>query len=129
MINDIDIIYEFTQYKFLAENAKLDDSIINHIKNLTKLDFNTAIISKNKKEKLNYKLNLILNKLSFNNRNEILLEFMKTFYNIELVDFDELLRYLYLRSIKDITFMKEYVFLIKNIFYIYNKLYNYNINY
>lgn len=75
------------------------------------------------------KTNLILNKLSEKNIDNLIEEFVKSINTITSEEFEEIQKTFYIKIILDIKFLKNYFNFLINILYIYNKVYNYNINF
>jgi len=134
-MTSIDINY-FLSYKNI--NEKLDEEVINILNTLfnnkkTEKKVNSSILKNHKiqtnKKLLVNKTNLILNKLSELNINNLIEEFLKNINNITEEEFNEIQETFYIKMILDIKFLKNYFNFYIYIVYIYNKLYNYSYNY
>lgn len=77
----------------------------------------------NDKNKTEYKANLLINKLSKNNFEEIIKEFITTFSDILQEDFDIILEKVFTKMIKDDKFMELFFRFYNKIYIIYNSLF------
>ena len=133
-------------FKNNKELQKLDESFIKSLSGIFNKSFSKKVKKKivkpvlkcnllknNKlqtaKNKTENKMNLILNKLSKNNFNEIIEEFLTTFSELEQEDYNIILQTLYIKILKDEKFMslfyKFYVIInniYRSIFYLSNEL-------
>jgi hypothetical protein len=81
------------------------------------------------KEKISNKVNLILNKLSENNLSSLLIEFFQNIKIVNLDDFNEVIKTIYIKMLTEIKFLKLYLEFFKNIIGTYKHVYSYNISY
>lgn len=81
------------------------------------------------KEKISNKVNLILNKLSENNLSCLLIEFFQNIKILNLEDFNEVIKTIYIKMLTEIKFLKLYLEFFKNIIGTYKHIYSYNISY
>ena len=81
------------------------------------------------KDKISNKVNLILNKLSENNTDNLIIEFIENVKINNIEDYNEFIRTFYIKLLSEIGFFKCYI----NFFYIltstYEKVNGYNIEY
>ena len=139
-------IDSFIQCKYLDECFNLDIDIINNILNIfnssdnIKIKKNKKIILKKQnilknskmqiiKDKVINKINLILNKLSENNFDNLIIEFINNIKFIDQNDFNEFSKAIYLKILNEFKFIKRYLDFYKIIITIYNKVYNYDNTY
>lgn len=128
-----DIINNFILFKNNSKNINLNKNIFKLFNNLFLINNCNKISIKNinNKNKNQFKdnflnkLNSILNKLSHNNINNLVIEFIDNIGGINITDFEEVQKILYLKIINDINFISIYLNFIKIIIYIYNKVSNY----
>ena len=138
LINYNEIINNFILLKNISSNMDLDDKTIKLLDDLfgnsinkkeRKIKKNNNILKNNKiqqkKDNISNKINLILNKLSENNINNLLIEFIDTIGQVDNETFDEILKIFYLKIINEINFIKIYLDFLKLIIYIYKKIQNY----
>jgi hypothetical protein len=76
------------------------------------------------KDKLENKINIILNKLSEINFNNLLIEFIETIGKISEQDYENLQKIFYLKMLLDISFIKNYMEFFKIITNVYRLEYN-----
>ena len=134
-------ITEFRKEKFNKDNLLLDN---NTLKSLLDMFDNNLKISSNKikyvnilktgkiqqnKDTISNKVNLILNKLSENNINNLIIEFISSINQVNNNEFNEILKTFYIKIISEISFIKIYLDFFKKITYLYEKVQNYNISY
>jgi hypothetical protein len=142
MINYNEIVDNFILLKNNSENQILDDNILKLLDELfgntinkkgKKIKKTNNILKNNKiqqkKDSVENKVNLILNKLSENNINNLIIEFIDTFNQVNIETFEEIQKIFYLKIINEINFVKIYLDFFKLITYIYNKVQNYNLEY
>ena len=142
LINYNEIINNFILLKNISSNMDLDDKTIKLLDDLfgnsinkkeRKIKKNNNILKNNKiqqkKDNISNKINLILNKLSENNINNLLIEFIDTIGQVDNETFDEILKIFYLKIINEINFIKIYLDFLKLIIYIYKKIQNYNLEF
>ena len=80
----------------------------------------------NKKDNIENKVNLILNKLSENNIDNLLLEFINNIGQISSEEYNNVQKAFYMKIISEINFVKIYLKFFISINFIYNKVQNYN---
>ncbi len=138
-------IKNFIQLKNNPQNKDLDINIINSIlnsfdsidnrktKKFTTYKKNNLIQKNNKvkiiKDKVSNKVKLILNKLSQNNVNNLILEFIQTIKINTIDEFNEFLKTIYGKILSEISFVKTYLIFLKYIACTYNKLLNFDISF
>jgi hypothetical protein len=138
-------VKNFYQLKNIPQNKDLDINIINFI--LDSFDNNDSkkskkfslykknnIIQKNNKvkiskDKISNKVKLILNKLSQNNINSLILEFIQNIKICTIEDYNDFLKTMYNKILSEISFVKVYLTFLKYIACIYNRLLKFNISY
>lgn len=128
-------IKTFIQLKSCSDYKILEIETINFILN----NFEGADIKKNKKnyqfkksnqilknpkiklikEKNSNKINLILNKLSENNLQNLLLEFFQNIKILSIEDYNEFIKTIYIKMLNEIKFLKSYFEFFKNIIQAY----------
>jgi hypothetical protein len=81
------------------------------------------------KDKISNKVNLILNKLSENNIDNLVLEFIENIKINNIDDYNEFIRIYYLKLLSEIKFFKFYIKFFFILTSIYENVYNYNIEY
>jgi predicted transcriptional regulator len=128
-------------FKTDVNTLKLDDNtlesfnlLFGHLKN--KKNFkkvNTNILKnqkiQNKKEIISNKVNLILNKLSESNMDNLIVEFIQNINQVDLETFNEILKTFYLKIISEINFIKIYIQFLKILGFLYNNVQNYDLSY
>lgn len=144
MINESNkLIENFMLLKHNPDNLLLENDIIQNIINLFEdgklkqiKNYNSkynnlkplvknSIIQNKKKDSLINKINLILNKLTTNNINNLILDFITNINYISNIEFNDILKIFYLKILNDINFIKIYLEFLKSIVYIYNNVFNY----
>lgn len=140
--NSLDID-TFISLKTNNSVLKLDNNILTNLKELFG-DFNKVKKQKNetsaihilknqklqnKKETITNKVNLILNKLSESNMNNLLSEFLENINQISLEDYNDIQKTFYLKIISESIFMDIYLKFFKLVTYIYNIVQKYDISY
>lgn len=75
----------------------------------------------NKKDNIINKVNLILNKLSESNLDNLIIEFIENINQVNINDFEEIQKTFYFKILSEINFVKIYLQFLKNIAFIYNK--------
>jgi hypothetical protein len=144
MSTEIDINL-FLNLRFDQECLELDSSIINTIidsfsindnkykkyKNQPKKSQNVFKNPKIKliKDKISNKINLILNKLSENNCNNLVSEFITNIRLSSIDDYNEFLKTIYYKMLLEINFIKIYLNFFILITNTYNTFYGYNNEY
>ncbi len=83
----------------------------------------------NSKDKIENKVNLLLNKLSKENFDLIIKEFLKTFHTLDQDNFNKVLKVLYLKIVKDDKFSKIFFNFYSLISSIYVRIFDLNIKY
>ena len=83
----------------------------------------------NSKDKIENKVNLLLNKLSKENFDLIIKEFLKTFHTLDQDNFNKILKVLYLKIVKDDKFSKIFFNFYSLISSIYGRIFDLNIKY
>ena len=83
----------------------------------------------NKKEHLTNKINLILNKLSESNIDNLIIELLENIGKLDNDNYDELQKSFFIKIISEINFVNLYLIFLKTINCIYNKLYGYNLSF
>lgn len=131
----IDINYFYSKKNV---EIQLDVEIINILNTLfsnkiVDKPHNSSLLKNQKiqshKKLLVNKTNLILNKLSEKNMENLIDEFIKNIKNVTYEEFKEIQETFYIKIVLDIKFLKNYFNFLIYIAYIYNKVYNYNLNY
>jgi hypothetical protein len=137
-------ITNFLLLKNLSSNKDLEINTINFIlscfdnndnkktkKTSYKKNLNIQKNSKVKiiKDKISNKVKLILNKLSINNINNLVIEFIQNIKISSLEEYNEFLKTIYLKIISEFSFVKIYLEFLLYISSAYTKLLNYNISY
>jgi hypothetical protein len=82
-----------------------------------------------KKDLLVNKVNLILNKLSESNIEQLVIEFIENINQVDEDSFEEIQKAFYMKIISEINFIKIYLQFLKIISYLYNKVHNYDLSY
>jgi len=138
-------IKQFITFKTDNDTSELDKNIFNLFKSLF------SGIDKNKKHKkfakkvnlnilknqtvqnnkdiISNKINLILNKLSESNIDNLIIEFIQNINQVDHDTFNEIQKTFYLKIISEINFVKIYIKFLKIIGYLYNKVQGYNLSY
>jgi hypothetical protein len=81
------------------------------------------------KDKISNRVNLILNKLSENNIENLVLEFVENIKILTIDDYNEFLRSFYVKILSEIGFFKFYIKFFHSITLIFEKVNNFNIEY
>ena len=116
---DEDFINSISNFFIKSYSKKVKKKIIKPISKSNLLK-NTKL--QTSKDKIENKVNLIVNKLSKNNFDNIVKEFISTFQTIEQEDFNKVLKILFLKMIKDEKFIKIFFDFYLIIFQIYNSI-------
>ena len=82
-----------------------------------------------KKDHIVNRVNLILNKLSESNIDNLVIEFLENINQIEIEEYEEIQKTIYLKIISEINFFKIYLQFLKTIGYLYNKVQNYDLSF
>lgn len=105
------------------------DKTKKHHKNETSIHILKNQKLQNKKETMTNKVNLILNKLSESNMNNLLGEFLENINQISLEEYNEIQKTFYMKIISESIFMNIYLKFFKLVTYIYNIVQKYDISY
>ena len=81
------------------------------------------------KDKISNKVNLILNKLSENNIENLVIEFIENIKITNIDEYNEFIRTFYIKILSEINFSKNYLKFFSLITDTYNSIYDYNIEY
>jgi hypothetical protein len=104
-----------------------------HKKNKIILKKSIAVIKNPKlkqiKDKISNKVNLILNKISENNIENLVIEFIENIKILNIDDYNEFIRSFYIKLLSEINFFKFYIKFFNIITLTYNKVNNYKIDY
>jgi hypothetical protein len=137
----------FESLRYHEECLNLDQEIINTINNsfLTYKNFSqkgfknqnikkTVTVLKNPKiqiikDKIPNKINLILNKLSENNMNNLIFEFIENIKILNIENYNEFLKTIYIKILSEVNFIKNYLNFFIAITNTYNHYYNYDTRY
>ena len=84
---------------------------------------------KNKKENIINKVNLILNKLSENNIDNLIIEFIENVKITNIDNYNEFLKTLYFKILSEINFIKIYLIFFSLITKIYKEVFNFSTEY
>jgi hypothetical protein len=134
----IDFILSFRNH---PELQKLDGKIIdtinslcNNNKKIKNNDVSNNHILKNqklqnKKDNIENKVNLVLNKLSENNIDNLLVEFINNIGQISIEEYNIIQKTFYIKILSEINFVKVYLKFFNYINTIYNKVQNYDMKY
>jgi len=139
-------IASFLDLKNHSECAMLDDEIINafldsfnyntvkkYKKNYTPIKKTNQILKNPKikliKEKISNKVNLILNKLSDNNLQNLLTEFFQNVKIITIDDYNEFIKTIYIKMLLETNFLTLYFSFFKTIINTYSSLFNWEYSY
>jgi len=99
----------------------------NKNKNKTNILKNQKI--QTQKENISNKINLILNKLSEKNIDNLIIEFIDNINQVTLDTFKEIQKTFYLKIISEINFIDIYLEFLKIITFLYNNVQEYDLNY
>ena len=83
----------------------------------------------NQKENISNKVNLILNKLSEKNIDNLVIEFIENINQVNIESFKEIQKTFYIKIISEINFVNIYLEFLKIIGLIYNKVQQFNLSY
>ena len=119
---DIDLLKEVTGFVIKSYSKKAKKKIIKPILKCNLLKNSTL---QNAKNKIENKTNLILNKISKNNFDQIIGEFLSTFNEITQSDYDIILQTIYIKILKDEKFLKLFYNFYKTINNIYSSLFDF----
>lgn len=94
---------------------------------------NTSILKnqkiQSKKDNISNKVNLILNKLSENNVDNLLSEFIENINQVDKDSFEDIQKYFYLKIISEINFVKIYLQFLKYIGFLYGQVQGYDLSF
>jgi len=130
-------------FKYHPDTQQLDDATLSYINTLSlfydnkyknnKKIQNNQLLKNPKiqglKDNLENRVNLILNKLSENNMDNLLLEFINNIGNILQSEYENIQKTFYMKMVSEINFMRIYLNFLISINTIYNKVYNYSLKY
>jgi len=102
------------------KNKKLKKSNTNFLKN-----YKVQI----KKDNISNRVNLILNKLSETNIDQLIIEFIENINQVDIINFEEIQKTFYLKIISEINFIKIYLQFLKVLGFIYWKVQSYDLSY
>ena len=132
-------IIEFKKQKHNPDNQNIDNNILESLMNIFEKKNKKFFIKpksnnilknakqQHSKDNISNKVNLILNKLSDSNLNNLVIEFIESINYLDEIDFTELLKAFYIKIISEINFIKIYLDFFKIIIILYNKIQNYSI--
>ena len=132
-------IIEFKKQKLNPENQNIENNILESLMNIFEKKNKKFFIKpksnnilknakqQHSKDSIFNKVNLILNKLSESNLNNLVIEFIDSINYLDENDFNELLKSFYIKIISEINFIKIYLDFFKIIITLYNKIQNYSI--
>jgi hypothetical protein len=102
-------------------------------KNLKKTKKNINILKnqklQNKKDSIVNRVNLILNKLSESNIDNLIIEFIENINQVSLENFEDIQKAFYFKMMSEINFVKIYLKFLKIIGYLYNKVQSYDLSF
>jgi len=132
---DINNFLSYKSNNTVLDNKTLDYlfSLFGHCNKKKKVKSNVNVL-KNRdlqgvKENISNKINLILNKLSDSNVDNLIIEFIDNIGQISFDDYLEVQKTFYLKILTEINFIKIYLLFLKNINFIYNKAYQYDLTF
>ena len=139
------IINNFSKLKFLKENTILPDDVLqlfskiynnsnNNSNNYTNIISKSSNVLKSitvqqKKDTIINKVNLILNKLSENTVNGLIIEFINNIGKISIEQYEDIQKTFYLKIINENKFIDIYLYFIKIIDYLYYNVQKYTLEY
>lgn len=82
-----------------------------------------------KKENIVNRVNLILNKLSESNIDNLVIEFLENINQVDIETFEEIQKTIYLKMLGEINFVKIYLQFLKTIGFIYNQVQKYDLSF
>jgi hypothetical protein len=102
-------------------------------KNLKKTKKNINILKnqklQNKKDNIVNRVNLILNKLSESNIDNLIIEFIENINQVSLENFEDIQKAFYFKIMSEINFVKIYLKFFKVIGYLYSKVQSYDLSF
>lgn len=101
----------------------------NKMKNKNKTNILKNQKIQTQKDNISNKVNLILNKLSEKNIDNLVIEFIDNINQVNIETFNEIQKTFYLKIISEINFINIYLDFLKIISFIYNKVQQYEISY
>ena len=124
---------EFNNNIFKKLNVLFPDSDKNKKNNKNKINNNNNILKNQKiqsqKDNICNKVNLILNKLSEKNINNLIIKFIENINQVSPEIFKDIQKTFYLKIISEINFINIYIEFIIIIGFLYNKVQKYNLSY
>ncbi len=139
------IINSFLSFKSSTEVQELDETILEALvsvfgvidKNKKNKKFakksNTNILKnhkmQNKKDNIINRVNLILNKLSESNIDNLVIEFLENINQVDLENFEEIQKAFYLKIMSEINFIKIYLQFLKILGYVYWKVQSFDLSF
>ena len=129
---DIELFFNFkNNEECLYLNMDIIESISKKTKNIQKKSVPVIKNQKLKqiKDKIPNKVNLILNKLSENNIDNLIIEFIKNIKINNIEDYNEFIKSFYIKLLSEISFFKFYIKFFFILTSIYEQVNNYNIEY
>ena len=136
-------INTFLSYKTKEETQELDSKTVeflyslfgssdknkNKDKKIKKINILKNHKIQNSKDSINNKVNLILNKLSESNVDNLIIEFLDNINQVDEEQYNEIQKSFYLKMVAEINFIKIYLYFLKIISILYNKVQNYNLSF
>jgi len=133
----------FLSYKTYHNVQELDSSVQDLLsvlfgntekyKNLKKTKKNINILKnqklQNKKDNIVNRVNLILNKLSESNIDNLVIEFLENINQVSQEHFEDIQKAIYFKTMSEINFVKIYLKFLKVIGYLYNKVQSYDLSF
>jgi hypothetical protein len=100
-------------------------------KNIKKTNVNILKNQKiqNKKDNISNKVNLILNKLSESNIDNLIIEFLENINQVDKETFEEIQKIIYIKVLSEINFIKIYLQFFKILTFIYKQVQKYDISF
>jgi len=131
---DINFLLSFKDHldvqNFFLDIIDSDNIVKNYNKNDKNKYFKKPLNNSLKKEISSVnKFNLILNKLSETNFNNIIIEFIENINFLTFNEYNEFQKIIYLKILTDINYIDLYLRFLELINYVYNTVLNYNLNY
>lgn len=140
--NNLDI-NTFLSFKTNPELQNLDASLLETLSELFGGDKSrrkkyakkqvTSILKnhkiQNKKDNIGNRVNLILNKLSESNIDNLVMEFVENINQVDGETFEEIQKTIYMKVLSEINFVKVYLQFLKVLGFVYSKVQSYNLEY
>jgi hypothetical protein len=132
----------FISFKNKSEYQKLPDDILDlfselfdssakrnkkYIKKSTNILKNQKI--QNKKDIMSNKVNLILNKLTESNIDNLVIEFLETINQVDEENFEDIQKTFYFKMLSEINFAKIYIQFLKLLSFVYYQVQKYNLSF